>query len=185
MNRKGPEFIYSIGRMVMFIALAIASIFIQGIFIDNIRYFIGSLMIFYGVEQLAFQILFRREGFWQQGRNYLALVELILGITTLCCKLEFISICIMWATWSILRESYEFKEVILETKSILLTLVSGAESIAVIVFSVLLINTPTAHHALIHLFLLFFELLLTPIVPFLDVAIQHAKERKSVKSVQE
>ena len=182
MERTRGQFIYSICRIGLFFSLAIASILIRGIFIEHIRFFIGGLMIFYGIEQLTYEAIFHRKGFIHHGRNYLAFIELILGITVLAIDMEFVSVCIMWATWSILRESYEFQEVIVETKSKVLTVISGAESIAVIVLSIMLIATPTEHHALIHLFLLFIELILTPIVPFLDVIIEQHKEKKNGQS---
>ena len=182
MEVKRGEFTYSICRIVLFFSLAIVAMILQGIFIEHIKYFIGGLMVFYGVEALTYQLIFHRGRLFHEGKNYLSSIELVLGITVLFAEMEFVSVCIMWATWSILRESYELKEVIVETKSLVLSIVSGIESIVVIVLSIMLINTPTEHHALIHLFLLFIELFLTPIVPFLDVIIEKRKQEKNGQS---
>ena len=87
-----------------------------------------------------------------------------------------------YSTWSIIRESYEIKELVTEIKSVTLTIISGIESIAVIVFSIMLIAEPGEHHALIHIYLLLFELILTPLVPLLDEIIEQKKlKNKEIK----
>ena len=86
----------------------------------------------------------------------------------------------MWATWSIVRESFEIKELVTEIKSWTLTFLSGAESIAVIVFSVMLILEPGEHHAMIHIYLLLLELLLTPLIPLLDEILLERKHKKEL-----
>ena len=86
--------------------------------------------------------------------------------------------CVIWAAWSILREAFEIKELFLKIKSVVLTIISGIESIAVIVLSVMLILEPGEHHAMIHLYLLLVELVLTPLVPLLDEVIEERKHKK-------
>ena len=114
-----------------------------------------------------------------ESKTYLGLVELILGITTIIMPFEDYShVCIIWATWSIIRESYEIKELVTEIRSITWTLISGLESIAVIIFSIMLIAEPTAHHAMIHIYLLLAELILSPLVPLLDEVMEKRKEQK-------
>ena len=54
--------------------------------------------------------------------------------------LEYSAVCIIWATWSIVRESHEIKELVTEIVSVPLTIISGLESIAVIVLSIMLIS---------------------------------------------
>ena len=85
------------------------------------------------------------------------------------------SVCVIWATWSILRESYEIKEIACELKNIVPKVISGVESIVVIVFSILLLIEPGHHHALIHLYLLLAELLITPLTPLLDELLTNKK----------
>ena len=89
--------------------------------------------------------------------------------------------CIIWATWSIVRESYEIKEVVSDIKSVLPKILSGAESIAVIVLSVMLILEPTEHHALIHMYMLVIELVLNPATVLLDELFIHLKEKKKAE----
>ena len=104
-------------------------------------------------------------------------MELILGLTTLIMPLEYSAVCIIWATWSIVRESHEIKELVTEIVSVPLTIISGLESIAVIVLSIMLIAEPTHHHAMIHIYLLLAELILTPLVPMLDEYFESKKHK--------
>ena len=93
--------------------------------------------------------------------------------------------CVIWATWSIVRESFEIKELVTEIKSWTLTIISGIESIAVIVFSVMLILEPGEHHAMIHMYLLLFELILTPLIPLLDEILLERKAKKLEAKAEE
>ena len=141
-------------------------------------------MLLYGVEEILFEVIFRGRFFWKGEKTYLGLVELVLGTTLFFFPLEanpeevMKMTCVIWAAWSILREAFEIKELFLEIKSIVLTIVSGIESIAVIVLSVMLILEPGEHHALVHMYLLLVELVLTPLVPLLDEIIEERKQKR-------
>ena len=53
-------------------------------------------------------------------------------------------------------------------KNIVPKILSGVESIVIIVFSILLLIEPGHHHAMIHLYLLMAELVIAPLTPLLD-----------------
>ncbi|MBQ7249942.1 MAG: hypothetical protein IJS37_01135, partial [Bacilli bacterium] len=95
-------------------------------------------------------------------------VEFIFGIVLIAAPLPFDHVCVIWATWSIIRESYEIKEIVTDFKTVTPRVLSGVESIIVIVFSVLLILNPMEHHAAIHMGLLVAELILSPLVVLID-----------------
>ena len=141
-------------------------------------------MLLYGVEEILFEVIFHGKNFWKCEKTYLGLVELILGTTLFFYPLEANAeeiikmTCVIWAAWSIIREAFEIKELIVEIKSVVLTIISGIESIAVIVLSVMLILEPGEHHAMIHLYLLLAELVLTPLVPLLDETIEERKQKR-------
>ena len=141
-------------------------------------------MLLYGIEEVLFEVIFRGKLFWKGEKTYLGLVELVLGTTLFFFPLEanpeevVKMTCVIWAAWSILREAFEIKELFLEIKSVVLTIISGIESIAVIVLSVMLILEPGEHHAMIHLYLLLVELVLTPLVPLLDEIIEERKQKR-------
>ena len=109
---------------------------------------------------------------------------MILGVTLFIYPLEaepqevVKMTCVIWATWSIIREAFEIREIITEVKTTVLKIISGIESIAVIVLSVMLILEPGEHHAMIHLYLLLAELVLTPLVPLLDEIIEERKQKR-------
>ena len=138
-------------------------------------------MVLYGVEEILFEILNHRLHFIHEGKTYLGLIELILGLVLIIADLQFEYVCIIWATWSIVRESYEIKEVICDLKSITASILSGVESVAVIIFSVLLIINPSEHHAIIHMFLLVIELIMSPLVVLIDELIIKYKNKNKEK----
>ena len=176
-----PHIKYYLVKLIIFTILAVlVFIFREPLVGENVlKYFIGALMVAYGVDEIAFNVVTKRSQFYFENKTYLGLVELILGITTIIMPFEDYShVCIIWATWSIIRESYEIKELVTEIRSITWTLISGLESIAVIIFSIMLIAEPTAHHAMIHIYLLLAELILSPLVPLLDEVMEKRKEQK-------
>ena len=175
MEKSTKERIYTYIKIGIFLSLCITFFCIRELFVEHLKYFIGGLMVFYGVEEILYESLFYREHFWHKYKNYLGIVDVILGVALLAAPIEYSGVCIIWATWSIVRESYEIRELISETERVSLTIISGIESIVIIVFSVMLICEPTEHHAMIHLYLLLIELILTPLIPLND---EIAKKRK-------
>ena len=76
------------------------------------------------------------------------------------------------------KDAISKKEIIDEIKSITMTVISGVESIATIILSIVLIFEPTEHHAMIHMYLLLVELVLTPLVPLVDELIESQKRKR-------
>lgn len=183
MEEKSHVKYYAI-KLAVYVAIAISIFIFREKLVEHevLKYFIGGLMTLYGVEEILFEIVFRDKHFWHKDKIYLGLIELTFGITLLVINLpyeaDYEAVCVVWATWSIVRESFEIKELVTEIKSWTLTFLSGAESIAVIVLSVMLILEPGEHHALIHMYLLLLELVLTPLIPMLDEIIQEKKHKK-------
>lgn len=168
MNKKN-YITYFIIKMAAFTVLAILVLIFKDQHVENLKPFIGALMALYGVEGMLFELLFHRHHFFHEGKTYLGLIELIFGLVViLATDLKFEYVCIIWATWSIIRESHEFEEIVCEIKSIAPKILSGTESVVVIVFSILLILNPGEHHAHIHMILLVIELILSPLVILLD-----------------
>ena len=179
-----PHLRYHLFKLIVCVVCAILVLVFreQLVHLDHLKYFIGALMVAYGVDEIAFEVYCHKLHFIHEHKTYLGLVELVMGLATLLLTLDYEAVCIIWATWSIIRESYEIKELVTEIKSITLTIVSGVESIAVIVLSIMLIAEPGEHHAMIHLYLLLFEFILTPLVPLLDEFIEVKKQKnKEVK----
>ena len=163
---------YYLVKLIIYVALAVSVFIFREHLVEHLKFFIGGLMHLYGLEEILFEIIFRDKHFWHKDKIYLGIIEITFGITLLIINLpyeaDYEAVCVVWATWSIVRESFEIKELVTEIKSWTLTILSGAESLAVIVLSVMLILEPTEHHAMIHVYLLLLELVLTPLIPLLD-----------------
>ena len=182
---KKKHFIYLITKLAIFTLLAVLVLVTRDKQVEHLKPFIGSLMLLYGVEGLFYEAFFHHLHIIHEPKSYLSLIELIFGIVLIVAPLAFEYVCIIWATWSIVRESYEIKELVSDYKSITPRILSGAESVAVIVFSIMLILEPGEHHALIHMSLLVVELILNPLTVLLDEIIVHSKEKKRAKALEQ
>ena len=166
---------YNLIKLLICIVIAVLVFVFREKLIEHLKLFIGSLMIAYALEETIFILLYHARHILREDKIYLAFVELILGIVLLCTDISIEAVCVIWATWSILRESYEIKEIACELKHLPPKILSGVESITVIVFSILLIINPGHHHAMIHLYLLLAELVVTPLTPLLDELLDKKK----------
>lgn len=185
MHEEKSHIKYLIVKLAIFVVLAVLVFVFREQLVEHLKYFIGGLILLYGVEEILFEVIFHGKNFWKCEKTYLGLVELILGITLFFFPLEATAeevvkmTCVIWAAWSIIREAFEIRELIVEIKSVVLTIISGIESVAAIVLSVMLLLEPGEHHAMIHLYLLLAELVLTPLVPLLDEVIEERKNKRA------
>ena len=185
MHEEKSHIKYLIVKLAIFVVLAVLVFIFREQLVEHLKYFIGGLILLYGIEEILFEVIFHGKNFWKCEKTYLGLVELILGITLFFFPLEATAeevakmTCVIWAAWSIIREAFEIRELIVEIKSVVLTIISGIESVAAIVLSVMLLLEPGEHHAMIHLYLLLAELVLTPLVPLLDEVIEERKNKRA------
>ena len=175
MNEKN-SIKYNLIKLGVYVVLAVLVFIFREQLVEHLKYFIGGLMILYAVEEILFIVIHHIHHILHEDKVYLGFIELILGIVLLCVNVSYESVCIIWATWSILRESYEIKEIACELKHIVPKIISGVESLVIIVFSILLIIEPGEHHAMIHLWLLLAELVIAPLTPLLDELLMKKKE---------
>ena len=151
---------YVIGAILLFI--------FREFFVANLRWFIGGLMMLYGSVAIL-EIALEKVKPIYDGHGFLFnLIEAMLGLVILLLIEEYATVCVIWAVWSIFRESIELREILARKLHTILAIVSFLESIAVIVLSVLLMMSPGEHHALIHSYLLCIELILTASIPILN-----------------
>lgn len=157
--------------------------------IGNIKYFVGAIMIFDGVEEIVLEVIHERKGFWKNSKAYQGFIDIIFGISLLCLsidpEIEYIVVCVVWASWSIVRESHEIKRIVTDVRCITPRIISAVESVGVIVFSFMLILEPGEHHAMIHLYILIIELIFTPLTDLMDELISRFKEKKKEASKEE
>ena len=164
-------------KLAIYFILSVCTFVFRHDLVENLKYFIGTLMIIYRLEEFLFEIIYKGKDFWKAEKLFLGFVEFIFGVFLVFAEIDIETTCIIWASWAIVRESFEIRELVVEVKSLTLTIISGIESVAVIVLSFMLILEAGEHHAMIHLYLLLVELILTPLVPLLDEIFEDKKKK--------
>lgn len=159
---------FRISKLACFVVGAVLTFIFREFFVEYLKWFIGGLIVLYGLLGIL-NIILEKERPIYNGNGFLFnAVEILMGLTVLVFVKEYSTVCIIWAVWSILRESVELKEIVGGELHPALAVVSGIESVAVIVLSIMLITEPGHHHALIHTYLLCIELILTSSIPMLN-----------------
>ena len=176
---------YSAIKLAVFLTMAVFIFIFREPFVENLRYFIGTMMVIYGLEEVIYEIYYFGKGFWKRERIFLGFLEILFGSVLLFSNLSIEKVCMIWASWSIIKQAFEIRELVVVIKSWTLTIISGIESIAIIVLSVMLIYDPGEHHAMIHLYLLLVELFLTPVVPLIDQILEKKEEDKNKEKNEE
>ena len=159
---------FRISKLICFVAGAGLILVFRDFSVSNLRWFIGGLMVLYGLLGIL-NIVFEKIRPIHNDHGFLFYcLEMLMGSTVLIFVTEFSTVCIMWAVWSVFRESVELREIVERKLHPALAVISGAESVAVIVLSIMLITEPGPHHAMIHVFLLCVELTLSSSIPIIN-----------------
>ena len=157
--------------------------------IEILRYAIGGLMIFYGVEEILYTV-FKHEKHYSIPSLYWNIIEILIGIVMIAFvetgdeEVTYAVVCVCWAIWSILREARELVEVTEELKerkhplSRVASIVNAVESLTVIALSLTMLIEPSEHHAKIHLYLLAVELFTKVLFPIIHYIAERAEEKK-------
>ena len=177
MELKSPKRYY-IFKLILFVILDVFIFLLRAQILEYLKIFIGTLMLLYSVEEIAFELVYDRKNFFHKEKPYLGFVELLIGISVLITDIPFSTVCVVWATWAILREAYEIKDIIVELKNHLPRIISGVESFIAIGLSIQLIIAPSEIGAMIHIYLLLAELICAPLVPLLDIVLPDKKKAK-------
>lgn len=156
--------------------------------IEVLRYFIGGLMIFYGIEEILLNV-FKNKKHYSGHTLYWNIIEMAIGLTLVIfveseeVSVAYAVVCVCWAVWSILRETRELFEVSEELKHNKLTvcrivaIVNLVESLTVIALSLTMIIEPGEHHAKIHLYLLAVELFTKVLFPIINNLAERAAKK--------
>lgn len=167
---------YLIIRLSIFTAIAV----LIGVFAHDLIYYlkslVGSVMILFGVEGLLFPIFRVKKKFLTEMQFYLGIVDLILGVVLITSIKNFDDICIIWGTWTIVRESVDLYEIGHKVMHRFPAVLSLALSIAEIVLSVFLIIYAEERQAMTHIYLLVPEFVINGLSPLLFEI--HKKRRK-------
>ena len=187
--------IYGAIRTAMYWVLtALVLVFISTLAeIEVLRYFIGGLMIFYGVEEIVLTV-FKNKKHYSLHPLYWNIVEIVIGLTLIVfvetgdIEVTYAVVCVGWAIWSILRETRELVEAteeIKENKLIackVVAIFNILESLTVITLSLTMLIEPGEHHAKIHLYLLAVELFTKVLFPIINYLAEHLEEKKKLKA---
>ena len=168
---------FRLSRLISFVIGAILLLIFNEFFLHNLRWFIGGLIVLYGSLGILALALEKVKPILEGHGFLFYAVEILLGLTTLCFIAEYSTVCVIWAVWSILRESVELQEIVEGELHPTLAVVSGIESVAVIVLSVMLMIEPGEHHAMIHSYLLCVELVLTAVIPLINSRLKPEAKR--------
>lgn len=186
--------IYGVIRTVIYWAMtALVIAFVSALAeIEVLRYFIGGLMIFYGVEEIILTV-FKNKKHYSVSSLYWNIIEIIIGITLIVfietgeIDVTYAVVCVSWAIWSILREARELVEAtgeLKENKLItckIVAIVNLLESLTVIALSLTMLIEPGEHHAKIHLYLLAVELFTKVLFPIINYIAERFAQKKVAK----
>lgn len=154
-------------RSTIFLTIAV----LIGVFahqlLEYLPFLVGGVIVLYGFEAMFMPITRLRLLFFKEYQFYLGLVEILLGSVMMSVVRDFNNICMIWATWTIVRESFEIYETGAKILKKFPAFLSLSLSIVEIVFSVLLIVFASEHHALTHIYLLVPEFVIYGISPLL------------------
>ena len=159
--------IYYIIRFVIFTILAVLIGVFSHQLLEYLDYLVGGVMLIYGFEGILFTVARVKRGFYKDYQFFLGCMELLLGTVMMALIRDFNIICVMWGTWTIVRESFELYETSHKFLHKFPAILSLALSIIEIVFSILLILHASHHHALTHIYLLIPELIINALSPLL------------------
>lgn len=174
---------YLIIRLALFTAIAVLIGVFSTQLMEYLQYLVGGVMILFGVEGMILPIFKDYKKFLGDMQFYLGHVDMILGIVIITSIPNFNDICIIWGTWTIVREAVDLYEIGHKAMHRFPALFSFALSITEIVLSILLIINAEEHHALTHIYLLVPEFIITALSPLLFEV--HKKRHQKKENKQE
>ena len=160
--------IYNYIKLFIFIAFSVLIIVFRHELVNDLHYFIGALVLAYGLETAAVHAVVAKKECIRSIKFAFALFEMVVGLTILFAVREFTHVCVMWAVWSMLRQSIDIHEVLTEKVRRGIAVVYIVQSVVSVVFSIMLILNPTHDHAVTHIYLLVAELLVISLPPVVD-----------------
>ena len=103
--------VFRIARLICFAIGAVLILLFREFFVENLRWFIGGLIVLYGVLGILALALEKVKPIYDGHGFLFYAVEILIGLTLLLFIKEYATVCVTWAVWSILRESIELREI--------------------------------------------------------------------------
>ena len=154
-----------------------------------LAYLVASLMFAYSVFDFI-DMLEKRKTLKAHTKLFDCIIQIIFGTLILTTfkgstpEAGYATICIIWAVWSICREGEELAEDMERFKEHIPAYLNVIESIIVLVLSFMLIANPHPEHAISHIILLGFELILGVVFPHVDYFFIRRHEAKELLEKQ-
>lgn len=170
--------IYNFIKLAIFVAFSVLLIIFRNELVNDLHYFIGSLVFAYGLESSIVLAVVAKKNCIRSMKFAFALFEMVVGLTILFAVRYFTHVCVMWAVWSMLRQSLDIHEVLKGEVKGAVAVVYIVQSVVSVVFSIMLILNPTHHHAVTHIYLLIAELLVISLPPVIDEILQMSNKKR-------
>ena len=161
-----------IPKAALYIAAAIVILIFHEEVMPYVGYLVGGVIVAYGLEEAYFAI---REKEWRELSE--AVLQLFFAGLLFVTAENIVSVCIIWGSWSIVRELREMTGAILRIRKDLSGIVNILESLVVMVLSTMMILEPTEHHAHTHVILLAIELILEIVFPVVSILLAGRKKQ--------
>ena len=157
---------YKIIKTIIYLIAGILVLIFNEPIMEYLAFVVGAAVLAYGLDGIIKGII-KKELFGENSLLF-ALVNILIGIALFLVHDTLISICIIWAVWSILREGVELTECLHKIMHKKVGFINMIESIVVIVFSFTMILNPSHHHAHTHVIILGIELMLEVLFPHIE-----------------
>lgn len=170
-------------KSILYITLGAAILLFYNEIMEFVGIMVGAVVAFYGVDIAVLSII-EKQYFGENHLFFGGLVQILMGVCLFVVRADIISVCLVWAVWSILREGKELSEALHSVIEKRIGFINIVESIIIIVFSFLMIMEPGEHHARIHVIILGIELLLEVLFPILNGAMENFMEKKKASRLE-
>ena len=159
-------------KTLVFSALGILILIFNNYLIDKANILVGSLMILFGVEGVVIKFV-KGKIKEELSKFFNDVLIIILGIILFFLGKEeqLVTLCVVWATWAILREGWEISEVFQTYKVKTIAVINIIESVIVVIISILFIFSPTLEKLHTHIIILGIELILEVMFPLSEFLI--------------
>ena len=154
-----------------------------------LAYLVASLMFAYSVFDFV-DMLEKKKTLAAHTKLFDCIIQIVFGTLILTTfkgdtpEVGYTTICVIWAVWSICREGEELAEDMERFKEHIPAYLNVIESIVVLVLSFMLIAKPHPEHAVSHIILLGFELILGVLFPHIDYFFIRRHEAKELAEKQ-
>ncbi len=178
--------IWRYSRFVIYLVIAVLLIVFRVELLDYLKYLIGALMVVYGLQTIVFHLI-KRKTFFKANDFFWGCTEIFLGIILLTTTMSFEIVCAIWAIWSILRETNEIENAVIDMKDgvKVLPIIDILESVVMITFSVMLLISRSEEHVIVHIILLSIELIVASGLPLAEDLFAYIKKRQNKENVEE